>query len=248
MEPLLVVAALAAFFTAAFLKGVSGLGFATTCLGLLASVLDPRISIPLVIIPSLASNFMVMIDAGNFRAVFRRFVVLYLSAVPGLIAGLWCLSVMDAAQVRLGLGLILAFYGLWALWRGVLLLPPRVGRILAVPVGLVSGFVNGMTGSQIMSILPYLLSLGLDKNTLVQSINTAFTISSCVMLLGLGKLGLLDGSIMLVSALGIHVVGLGIFLGGRVRRRVSEERFRTVVLVMLVLLGVSLAWRSLVAL
>ncbi len=245
MDPLLILAALAAFFTAAFIKGVSGLGFATTCLGLLASILDPRASIPLVILPSMASNLLVMYDAGNFRAVFKRFLPLYLSAIPGLLVGLWALSIVDPQEIRLALGIILALYGLWALWQGVLLLPPRLARALTLPVGLSSGFVNGMTGSQIMPMLPYLLSLGLDKNTLVQAINTSFTISSCIMLVGLGRLGFVDGNVLLVSALGIPVVGLGIVLGGRIRRRVSEERFRTVVLAMLVLLGISLAWRSL---
>lgn len=248
MDPLIIAAALAAFFAAAFLKGVCGLGFATSCLGFMALFLDPRASIPLVIVPSMASNLLVMYDAGNFRAVFKRFLPLYLSALPGLFVGLWALSIVDPQEIRLALGIILALYGVWALWQGVLLLPERMARALTLPVGLASGFVNGMTGSQIMPILPYLLSLGLDKNTLVQSINTSFTISSCIMLVGLGRLGFVDGPVLLVSALGIPVVGLGIFLGGRIRRRVSEERFRKVVLVMLVVLGASLAWRALAAL
>ena len=54
----------AAFFLAAFAKGVTGLGFSTLSLLLLAIALEPTVSIPLVIVPSLCSNVLVMIGRG----------------------------------------------------------------------------------------------------------------------------------------------------------------------------------------
>jgi len=95
-----------------------------------------------------------------------------------------------------------------------------------------------------MPILPYLMSLRLTKDELVQAINTSFTFASLVMLFGLGKLGLLHTEVMIISAVGIVPVGLGITLGGRLRSKLPEAVFRTIVLWLLVLLGSGLIVRA----
>jgi hypothetical protein len=63
MVPILIAAIFITFLFATFLKGTAGLGFATTCLGIMASYLDVRLAIPLVVIPSLVANDFVMFDA-----------------------------------------------------------------------------------------------------------------------------------------------------------------------------------------
>ncbi len=95
MDPLILTCILATFFFAAFLKGTAGLGFATTCLGIMASYIDMRLAIPLVIIPSLLANAMVMIEAGGFLSILRRFWFMLAFTLPGLALGLWVLGEGD---------------------------------------------------------------------------------------------------------------------------------------------------------
>jgi hypothetical protein len=243
MDSFTVTCVLATFFFAAFLKGTAGLGFATTSLGVMAAYLDMRLAIPLVILPSLLANSMVMADAGGFGRVWRKFWLMYAAAVPGLFTGLWLLGASDGVLPRTVLGVSMILYGLWGLWGGKLRLEHTKSSALAV--GLSTGLINGLTGSQIMPILPYLISLKITKDELVQAINTSFTIASVIMLLGLGRLGLLSTDAMILSAVGVVPVGLGIWLGGRVRRLLPEAVFRRVVMGMLVLLGAGLAARPL---
>jgi len=233
-----------AAFISAFLKGITGLGFSTICLGLLASVIDLKLAIPAVLVPSLSSNLLVMLEAGHFRATARRFWPLYLAALPALMAGLSLLVSVDGTSARRALGVVLFVYGVWALANAEFSLERRTERWLNVPVGLVTGFINGLTGSQVMPVLPYLLSLKLDKNVFVQAINISFTLSSLVMLVGLAVVGLLDLPLLGASALAVVPVALGIALGGRVRRRLAEATFRKVVLVLLVCLGLNLVLRG----
>ncbi|WP_316898981.1 sulfite exporter TauE/SafE family protein [Pseudodesulfovibrio indicus] len=242
MEPLTLALVFATFFFAAFLKGTAGLGFATTCLGIMAAYLDMRLAIPLVIIPSLLSNALVMIDAGGFLPILRRFWVLYLGAIPGLAFGLWVLGSGSTDLPRLVLGTAMFLYGAWGLWGGTIHL--RQNKPLDAVMGLATGTVNGLTGSQIMPILPYLMSLDITKDELVQAINTSFTMASVIMLLGLGKLGLVNTEVLLVSAAGLIPVALGIRVGGRIRSRLPEAVFRRIVLGMIALLGLGLIVRS----
>jgi hypothetical protein len=242
MAPLTLALIFLTFFFAAFLKGTAGLGFATTCLGIMAAYLDMRLAIPLVIIPSLLSNALVMIDAGGFLPILRRFKFMFLAALPGLGLGLWLLGGSSSAMPRLVLGAAMILYGGGQLWGGNLRLTQR--PLLDCAVGLVTGAVNGLTGSQIMPILPYLMALPISKDELVQAINTSFTLSSIIMLVGLNKLGLVSLEVVVISLAGLIPVFLGIYVGGKVRRMLPEATFRRIVFALIGLLGVGLVIRA----
>ncbi|NET77775.1 MAG: sulfite exporter TauE/SafE family protein [Okeania sp. SIO1F9] len=140
---------------------------------------------------------------------------------------------MEGAISRAILGAILFFYALWALRSKSIILSEKMRTWLTVPVGLTTGVINGITGSQIMPILPFLLALDLNKETFVQAINLSFTLSSMMMLFLMGKIGLLQPSLLGIAVVGILPVAIGINLGSRLRKRLPEEKFRTVVLLFL---------------
>ena len=128
MAPDLLAIVFAAFFFAAFVKGTTGLGFSTACLPILAMTIGLKATLPLLIIPSLASNVVVMRDAGHFNETVRRFWPLFLGAVPGLVVGLWLLTWVDQAHAGAVLGLVLIGYGAFTLANPHLRLPQRLVR------------------------------------------------------------------------------------------------------------------------
>lgn len=229
-----------AFFVSAFLKGLTGLGFSTICLGLLAMFMDLKAAIPLVFLPSLFSNIMVMIQAGKFIESLKRFWLLYLSAIPSLLFGVWLLGHYSNTIPRAVLGAVMIIYGIWGLRNNVLRLNTYQEKRLTVPIGLVSGLINGMTGSQIMPIMPYLLSLKMDRRLFIQTINGAFTLNTLIMVLVFGRMGMMNMTTLSLSAAGVIPVVLGIFLGGRIQRKVSDDYFRRMVLLLLIAIGLSL--------
>ncbi len=185
---------LLAYVVAASIKGLTGIGFSTSCLPIMALRLDLKVAIPLVIIPSIVSNLAVMIQAGRFRQALKRFWPMYAASVPGLWLGLSVLVAINAVTAKVILGLVLVAYAVWALFNMSFSLSKEWERNLKVPVGMITGFINGLTGSQVMPALPYLLSLNLHKNDFVQAINISFTLSSVVMLIGMNRLGYLPSS------------------------------------------------------
>lgn len=62
-EMILIIAC--AYLVAAFVKGATGLGFSTSALPILALGLGLKSAMPLVIIPSLVSNAIVMMQATS---------------------------------------------------------------------------------------------------------------------------------------------------------------------------------------
>ena len=244
MDPNLLAIACAAFFFAAFSKGITGMGFATTCLPILALTIGLEVALPLVLVPSVASNIIVQIEAGHFRESLRRFWPMLVAAMIGVVIGLALLTWMETRLAAAALGGVLIVYGLFALRTPNLTLPPHLEKPLGPVTGLLTGIVNGLTGSQLMPVLPYLLALRLDRERFVQAINCSFTLSSLVMAAGLSKIGLMNVETTLVSALGVVPVWIGLKLGGKVRQRLSPELFRKLVIYMLMVSGVLLLARA----
>ena len=231
------------FFFAAFAKGTTGLGFSTTCLPFLVYAIGLKAALPLLIIPSLASNILVMRDAGHFKETVTRFWPLFVTAVPGIVIGLWLLNNVDSRLSAAVLGGVLVLYCVFALMNPRLVLPPSLEKPLAPLAGFSTGILNGLTGSQVMPVLPYLLSLQLEPNRFVQAINCSFTLSSLVMAAGLAQLGLMTVETVLISSLGLVLVWAGIKIGGSVRRHLSPQVFRILILLFLTVLGASLVVR-----
>ena len=88
MENWAIALAIFGFFFAGFVKGTTGLGFSTTCLPFLVLALGLERAMPLVLIPSITSNILVMREVGNFGTAIKRFWPMYLATLPGLVIGL----------------------------------------------------------------------------------------------------------------------------------------------------------------
>lgn len=231
------------FFFAAFVKGVTGLGFSTTALPFLVLSIGLKQTLPLLIIPSILSNLIVMKDAGHFRASCSQFWPLYIATVPGICIGLALLKWLDARTCAAVLGLTLVAYSIVALCNASFQLNRRLARWLQAPVGSITGILNGMTGSQVFPVVPYLLSLPLHRDHFVQASNIAFTLCSLLMALGLSQLGLMTLEIFVISLIGVILVYAGVQLGALFRRWLSPTAFRKTILALLIFLGLSLIIR-----
>lgn len=244
MDIELLALTLGAFFFSALLKGMTGLGFATVCLGTLACFVDIKVAIPLVILPSLASNVLVMADSGRLKDAARRFWPMYLCMSGGMLLGLWLLGTTPSSAARSVLGTVMALYGAWALLTPNYTIPESRRQLLSLPTGIATGIINGLTGSQVMPALPYLLSIDIDRNMVIAAINLSFTIGSLIMLAGLGRMGLLSMHTVWMALAGIPLVFAGIRLGSLARRRISEAFFRRMVLMLLIVMGLNLVLRG----
>ena len=238
-----ITAIFAIFFISATAKGVTGLGFSTMCLPFLAVTVGLKEALPLLIIPSIATNLVVMCGVGRFGETLKRFWLMLAATLPGLVLGLWVLASVDGLLGGAVLGGVLIGWCLFAYTNPNLHLPAAWERPLGPVSGFLTGAVNGITGSQVMPAMPYLMALQLDRNLFIQAINCSFTLSSLVMAVGLKRMGLFTTDTMIVSVVGIVLAFTGVRLGERIRHRLSPDTFRLALLAILALMGASLVVR-----
>ncbi|WP_108835948.1 sulfite exporter TauE/SafE family protein [Tateyamaria sp. Alg231-49] len=234
----------ATYLFAATAKGVTGLGFSTVCLPFLTLTVGLKEALPLLIIPSLSTNLIVMRQAGRFKETLARFWPMLLTTLPGLMVGLWLLTTIDGLMAGGILGSVLLLWCAFAYAKPDFRLSATWERRLGPVSGFLTGVTNGVTGSQVMPSMPFLMSLHLDRNLFLQAINCSFTLSSVIMAFGLGKLGLFTLDAAILSVLGTVCAFVGLSLGERVRKRLSQDAFRLALILMLVGMAIGLIFRA----
>jgi uncharacterized membrane protein YfcA len=105
--------------------------------------------------------------------------------------------------------------------------------------------VTGATGVFVIPAVPYLGSLGLDRDDLVQALGLSFTVSTFALAAGLALHGALPLATSGTSLLAVLPALIGMWLGGWLRLRVRPETFRHAFFIGLLILGGKLIWRGL---
>src|SRR5687767_2243202 len=125
-EPVSVLAfASLAFALAGLVKGVIGLGLPTVAIGLLALMMAPAQAAALLVVPAFVTNIW-QAAGGRFAALFRRMWPLLLGICAGTWAGAGLLTADGGSWAQIGLGVVLAVYGMLGLTSVELLVPARL--------------------------------------------------------------------------------------------------------------------------
>jgi len=230
-------------FAAGIVKGGTGLGYSSCAIPFLVPALGLHAAMVVVLAPAIATNLGVALAAGHFSETCRRFYLFYLATLPGIGCGVLILSISEQAFAVRALGIMVLVYAMFALARPNLMLPPQVAAWLQGPAGFANGIVTGLTGSQVMPLLPYMMSLDLDPDRLVQAINLSVLVSSLVLAAALTFSGAVDPNWLAASLAAIVPAMLGVQLGTALRRFVSVERFRSIMLLVLMMMGLLLLVR-----
>ena len=239
-----VIIILGTYFFASSIKGITGLGFSTICLPFMVLTVGLKAALPLLIIPSLASNLIVMRQAGYFRTTLFRFWHMLIATALGVCLGLMLLDSVNNKLAGAILGLVLILWCTFSYAAPNLKLPLEKERPTGIISGIATGIINGLTGSQVIPCVPYLMALNLDRNVFIQATNISFTLSSLIMAVGLTRLELFTLDAIKLSIIGLVLVLFGLQLGTKIRPRLSPANFRLAVLIVLFITALGLLLKA----
>ena len=236
-DPFIIAAIALVFLLAGGVKGLIGLGLPTVSLGLLTVLLDLTTAMALLTVPAAATNVWQASVGGHARTIVRRLWPFMLAATVTVWLGALALTRVDLVLLSGLLGLIVLVYAGLGLcgWRFAI---PARGEGWAGPLfGSVNGILTGMTGSFVVPGIMYLQAIGLGRDALVQAMGFLFGASALALAVALGGSGLFPRDTGIVSAAALVPALIGMAIGQRIRRRLSEERFRRVFFVGILALG-----------
>src|SRR5712691_2978823 len=237
-DPLLLLIA-AAFLFAGFVKGVIGLGLPTVSMGLLAVTMQPSLAI--VIVPAVVTNIWQTFGGPYLRDIMRRLWPL----IAGTVIGIWLnAGMLTGPYARYGaivLGVLLVIYAIIGLNKLSFNVARRDEKWIGGIVGVMTGVVSAATGVQVIPSMPFMQSIGMEKDELVQALGVFFTVATVALAFNLTSAGLLTAATAWPGAVAMAASFTGMFVGQAVRSRLQPETFRRWFLIAMILLGLYLA-------
>ena len=239
-ESLLIFIA-AAFLLAGFIKGVIGLGLPTVSMGLLAVTMPPSQALAIVIAPAIVTNIWQTFVGPYLRNIIIRLWPLML----GTAFGIWLNGdMLTGPYARYGtviLGILLAIYATISLRKFTFSVAPSNEKWIGGIVGVITGVISAATGVQVVPSMPFMQSIGMEKDELVQALGVYFTVATLALAFNLTAAGLLSAATALPGVIALVASFVGMFIGQAVRTRMDPDTFRRWFLIAMIFLGLYLA-------
>ncbi|RWU25683.1 hypothetical protein DM813_08200 [Pseudomonas alkylphenolica] len=228
------------FVLAGAVKGVIGLGLPTVAMGLLGLAMSPTQAAALLIVPSTLTNLWQLASGGHLRALLHRLWPMLVAIFFATLLGSAWLGIDSGPWAAHALGGALLVYALYGLIGPELRLNPVRETWLGPLCGLLTGLVTAATGVFVIPAVPYLQSLRLSRDEMVQALGLSFTVSTLALALGLASQDVLGAQALGASLLVLVPALLGMLGGQWLRQRISAALFKRCFFIGLGVLGAHL--------
>ena len=236
-DPLTLLAVVGTFLIAGTVKGVIGLGLPTVSLALLTVAVGLPQAMALMLVPSFVTNVWQAVVGGHGLTILRRIWPFLAMATVTVWLGATALTRIDLAWLSALLGALLVVYAVMNLAGFRIRVTTRQEVWVGPLIGSANGVLTGMTGSFVVPGVLFLQAIGLPRDLLIQAMGMLFTVSTLALAGALQGSGLLTVELGAVSAAAVLPAIVGMVVGQRLRKRLSELLFRRVFFVSLLLLG-----------
>ncbi len=244
-EPWVVAYVLFVFLFTGAIKGVVGIGLASISLGLMVVVLDLPHAIALMLFPAFITNFWQALSGGNTMILLKRIWPFLLVGNATLFVGALALTRVDLNFLSGLLGFLLMVYAVISLTKFRVKIPERTDLFWGLLLGGINGVVTGMTGTYVVPGVMYLQGIGLTRDQLIQAMGMLFFSLTITMAVALQGNNLWSYELGVLSVLAVVPALIGVYIGQKIRRTLSEELFRKIFLISLLLLGIYVLVRAL---
>lgn len=233
------------FLSAGLVKGMVGMGLPTVAMGFLGLLMPPVQAAALLVVPSLVTNVWQLVAGPRLTALLKRFATMMFGVCLGTALGIGLLTGGTTTLAATALGGVLAVYGAIGLISARFTVSARSERWLSPLIGLITGALTGATGVFVVPAVPYLSSLGLEKEELIQALGLSFTVSTVALAIGLLANGQFQSAVAGSSLLALAPTLAGMWLGQSIRNRLPPALFRRWFFVGLLVLGTFMVIREL---
>jgi uncharacterized membrane protein YfcA len=230
-----------AFIVAGIAKGTLGIGLPPIAIGIMTFTLPLGDALAILTLPTMLTNIFQALSGGRLVPLLSRFGAMAVAAVAGVIAATMILGKLGSSGMLGWMGLMLVLYASIALfaWRPTM---PRGAEAWASPlIGLASGGVAGITGIAAVPFLPYVQSLQISRNDLVQALGIIYTSIMAALAVALVHQNIFDTANIVGSVAALVPTFIGVWAGQKIRRAASPETFRKIFLYGMLALGLNMA-------
>jgi hypothetical protein len=228
-------------FFAGLTQGLSGFGSVLLSLPLLAIFLEIKMVIPLVALFGLAITMILLLHLWKhleWKAVWP----LILSSLPGVPVGVLFLKRLDKGTIQWILGIILIGYSLYSLFLRSH--PKGIHERWAYLFGFLAGCLGGALSAMGPPVIVYTSLQTWSKEKIKVTLQVFFFVSGLSVVFSHAMSGLTTLGVLRFFIISLPLLILGTYVGSFFSGKVDERGYRTIVLILLALLGGFMIYRA----
>ena len=235
----LVIAALGILF-GGLLKGAAGMGAPLLAIPVLAAIYDVPTAIAVMSLPLLVSNIWQMWDNRDAREARRTLVLLLVGCGIGVVLGTFLLGVAPEAWLAIALATLVFAYVALHFARPEFALSPSRAMHAAVPVGIVTGVLQGAAGISTPVSVTFVHAQRLARRAHLYAVSAVFVVMSATQIVALSATGVMNIWLAAASVAGLAPMMAGVWLGQYLGGRVSQRAFERLTLTVLAVVAIGL--------
>ena len=235
LDPQLIASICAIFVFAGIVKGFLGIGLPAAAMGLLTLIISPTEAISLLWLPILFTNIFQYGRAKNKREIAMTYKWFAAAIFCSIFLTSLFINDYPTALLTVAIGIAMVVFSLNLLFG--LSLPVGPGRGWQVGVGIVSGVLGGLSSIWSPPVAMYLMARNTPKDMFIGTTGFLFLAGCLPLGAGLVISGLITWPVIVKSLLGLLMTLTGFRIGEILRERISQDRFRQIVLVAFLIMG-----------
>lgn len=239
-EPVILCMIMAAIFlVGGVIKGFLGQGLPTTTIALLSFFVTPLEAIGLNYLPMLVLNGWQFFRADNHRQIITGYRLLAATLLVSI--GVFAFFAVSLGNdgISVLIGAVIFLFSAASLFGFQLNIPDRHDALWQVITGLAAGLVGGLTSLWGAPLIMYLLTRPLSPKQFVDVSGFLLLVGCLPLSIGYYATGIFEIGTMFLPALVAILTGLaGFQIGARLRSHVQPAIFKTLVLVIFMIMGV----------
>jgi uncharacterized membrane protein YfcA len=231
----IIAAGVATAIAAATCQSLTGFGFALVMTPLMALAWDTKQAVALSLLLSPVS-VAIMLPEVHGHIPFGRVAVLFVGFLVGMPVGAFLLYELDADVLRAAIAAVVIIAA-GALYFGPSLSGTNDGFLARLLAGIGVGSIGSSTSMGGPPLVLYLVPREHDVNSFRATTLALFLPTSLISFAAAAVVGVVTSDVLLLAALCIPAVLFGLWIGRAARGRLDPQRFRALVLAVLVLTG-----------
>ncbi len=235
----------AIFVLGGIVKGAMGFGLPLTTMALMPFFLPVDVALAINVLVLFLTNIAQFVQMGDMRHSIRRFAPVLWGIVIGVVLGSLLVSSVSDQALLLTLGSVVVGFTILSLAKVNLSVPAAKERQAGWLAGILGGGVGALTTVGGPLFVMYLVGLGVDRKLFLSAISLFFVLSALLISGAFLFVGMFDAQRVILAGVAVPAAILGMWAGDAIGTRIPANKFRSLVLAVLGLLGLQLLWRGL---
>ena len=234
-DPLtVIIGGLLVIFLSSIIQGLTGFGFALVSVPIMMFLLSPKVVVPIVVIHGLVINLIILFEARKWVNL-KRIWPLMIAGAAGVPIGTYLLIALDASILKIFIGSVIIPFAITSL--AGFKKPIQNERLAFAPVGITSGLLASSTSLSGPPVILFFVNQGIEKVIFRANLVAYFTVLSLAAILAFVIGGVITTTVINYTLWLLPAAILGAMTGIKLTPKVSENIFRNIALVIVIIAG-----------